>query len=161
MLCCRGFELFSRWVPLNYFLAQRLLKYSISVFKYGSCVFVCPWHSFFILFLMFFTLDKPSIKPRNLSSITICEHKAAKVACKAGQKMKIVQARYGRSNKRTCKGGPIRTTKCKATKSLAIVRKYCHEKASCVLRANNSVFGDPCVGTYKYLTVKYRCSKWG
>lgn len=103
--------------------------------------------------------DKPSIKPGNLSSITICESKAAKVACKAGQKMKIVQARYGRSNKRTCKGGPIRTTKCKATKSLAIVRKYCHEKASCVLRANNSVFGDPCVGTYKYLTVKYRCSK--
>ncbi|XP_074615413.1 L-rhamnose-binding lectin ELEL-1-like isoform X2 [Acropora palmata] len=103
--------------------------------------------------------NKPRIKPHNLSSFTICEGRAAKLACKAGQKMKIVQARYGRSNKRTCKGGPIRTTKCKATKSLAIVRKYCHGKASCVLRANNSVFGDPCFGTYKYLAVKYRCSK--
>ncbi|XP_044173274.1 latrophilin Cirl-like isoform X1 [Acropora muricata] len=103
--------------------------------------------------------DKPRIKPHNLSSFTICEGRAAKLICKAGRKMKIVQARYGRSNKRTCKGGPIRTTKCKATKSLVIVRKYCQRKASCVLRANNSVFGDPCYGTYKYLTVKYRCSK--
>lgn len=114
-----------------------------------------------LIFFLFFASDKPRIKPHNLSSFTICEGRAAKLTCKAGRKMKIVQARYGRSNKRTCKGGPIRTTKCKATKSLAIVRKYCQRKASCVLRANNSVFGDPCFGTYKYLKVKYRCSKWG
>lgn len=111
-------------------------------------------------FLYFFALDKRSmrIKRSYLSSITICEHREAKLTCNACQKIEIVQATYGRSNKHTCKGGPIYTTRCKATKSLAIVRKCCQGQASCVLRANNSVFGDPCYGTYKYLTVKYRCS---
>lgn len=33
----------------------------------------------------------------------------------------------------------------------------CNGKNSCTIRASNSVFGDPCGGTYKYLEVAYVC----
>ncbi|XP_068743673.1 uncharacterized protein [Montipora capricornis] len=97
-------------------------------------------------------------KPK-FKSITICEGKTANLTCKDGQKIRIKQANYGRQNKQVCNTGPILTTNCKAGKSLGIVQKACHGKARCVLSANNSVFGDPCIGTYKYLAVQYSCQK--
>lgn len=33
----------------------------------------------------------------------------------------------------------------------------CNGKNSCTVSASNSVFGDPCGGTYKYLEVSYVC----
>ncbi|KAK1786962.1 hypothetical protein P4O66_017339, partial [Electrophorus voltai] len=33
----------------------------------------------------------------------------------------------------------------------------CEGKSSCVVPATNSVFSDPCFGTYKYLTINYSC----
>lgn len=33
----------------------------------------------------------------------------------------------------------------------------CNGKNSCVVSVSNSVFGDPCVGTFKYLEVAYTC----
>lgn len=33
----------------------------------------------------------------------------------------------------------------------------CNGKNSCTVRVSNSVFGEPCVGTYKYLDVAYVC----
>lgn len=33
----------------------------------------------------------------------------------------------------------------------------CNGKNSCTISASNSVFGDPCFGTYKYLEVSYVC----
>lgn len=42
--------------------------------------------------------------------------------------------------------------------TLEIICLYsCNGKNSCTIRASNSVFGDPCVGTYKYLEVSYVC----
>ena len=38
-----------------------------------------------------------------------------------------------------------------------IVRHLCHNMPSCKLNASNKIFGDPCVGTYKYLHVEYCC----
>ena len=35
--------------------------------------------------------------------------------------------------------------------------KKCNMKRECVVPANNSVFGDPCHGTYKYLEIIYQC----
>lgn len=97
-----------------------------------------------------FTLDKPK-------TFTICENKKATLSCKNGKKISILQANYGRLNKRTCKKAPMLSTKCKAAKSVALVRSTCHGKARCVLHASNKVFGDPCGGTTKYLLVKYKC----
>lgn len=95
-----------------------------------------------------------SEKPR---SVVICEHKTANITCKKGEKINIVQANYGRLNEQACTKAPIRSTNCRATKSLAIVQSTCHKKASCALHASNKVFGDPCKGIFKYLLVKYKC----
>jgi len=53
-----------RFYLRNYFLGQRLLKYWISVFKYRSCVFVIPWHSFFNFF---FCLSRQISRELNLT----------------------------------------------------------------------------------------------
>ncbi|KAM4736752.1 L-rhamnose-binding lectin CSL3-like [Anableps anableps] len=37
------------------------------------------------------------------------------------------------------------------------VAERCNGKQRCSIRAVNSVFGDPCIGTYKYLEVDYVC----
>uniref|UniRef100_A0A8C7Z5U2 SUEL-type lectin domain-containing protein n=1 Tax=Oryzias sinensis TaxID=183150 RepID=A0A8C7Z5U2_9TELE len=34
----------------------------------------------------------------------------------------------------------------------------CNGKNSCIIKAGNSEFGDPCVGTFKYLEVAYTCN---
>ena len=47
---------------------------------------------------------------------------------------------------------------CSAT---GIIKKSCNGRRSCSLYASNSVFGDPCVGTYKYIWVHYRCTRSG
>ena len=47
---------------------------------------------------------------------------------------------------------------CHAAESVQIVRDACQGKTSCEVQASNGVFGDPCGGTYKYLTVNYQCS---
>lgn len=33
----------------------------------------------------------------------------------------------------------------------------CNLKPSCSIGSNNGVFGDPCVGTYKYTEIHYQC----
>lgn len=50
-------------------------------------------------------------------------------------------------------GGTYYTTNCKADNSLSIVKADCQDKPNCVLKADNGKFGDPCVGTKKYLEV--------
>ena len=40
-----------------------------------------------------------------------------------------------------------------------IVKGKCHHKNSCLLHATNLIYGDPCIGTHKYLSVWYRCMK--
>ena len=35
----------------------------------------------------------------------------------------------------------------------------CNNKTSCAIQASNSLFGDPCVGTFKYLDIDYECKE--
>ena len=44
---------------------------------------------------------------------------------------------------------------------MTIVSAACQGETSCTVQALNSVFGDPCGGTYKYLTVNYACMGGG
>ena len=46
---------------------------------------------------------------------------------------------------------------CHATESVSIVTEACRGQGACSVGASNEVFGDPCGGTYKYLTVDYEC----
>ena len=39
-----------------------------------------------------------------------------------------------------------------------IVKAACQGQRECTIAATNAVFGDPCGGTYKYLTINYQCN---
>uniref|UniRef100_A0A3B5R337 SUEL-type lectin domain-containing protein n=1 Tax=Xiphophorus maculatus TaxID=8083 RepID=A0A3B5R337_XIPMA len=75
----------------------------------------------------------------------------------ANEDIFVISAIYGRSNRLTCSVGiPAEQTKkthC-ATKAVSVFQK-CEGKSTCNVLASSSVFGDPCVGTYKYLDVIY------
>jgi hypothetical protein len=38
------------------------------------------------------------------------------------------------------------------------VKAQCNGRSICRVKADNRQYGDPCVGTYKYLEVTYKCS---
>uniref|UniRef100_A0A3B5Q4X1 SUEL-type lectin domain-containing protein n=1 Tax=Xiphophorus maculatus TaxID=8083 RepID=A0A3B5Q4X1_XIPMA len=71
----------------------------------------------------------------------------------------VISATYGRSNRMTCSVGipaeQTKNTNC-ATRAESVFQK-CEGRSTCNVLASNSVFGDPCVGTYKYLDVIYLC----
>ena len=48
---------------------------------------------------------------------------------------------------------------CTSANAVNIVRRECSAKTSCSVRATNTVFSDPCVGTFKYLEVRYICGR--
>nr|XP_011440784.2 multiple epidermal growth factor-like domains protein 10 isoform X2 [Crassostrea gigas] len=90
----------------------------------------------------------------------VCEHESLTLRCSKGRVIRVFYSLYGRRNKRICaKGKPIKTTKCKAKNANKIAKKSCEGKQTCRLRASNKVYGDPCKGTFKYLTVIYGCRK--
>ena len=93
----------------------------------------------------------------NVISVTICENQHKTISCEGGTAISVLEASYGRHDRQTCPSEFIRTTNCNAGSSLSIVQSNCDDQASCNLFASNSVFGDPCFGTFKYLQVKYKC----
>uniref|UniRef100_A0A3P9DNS5 SUEL-type lectin domain-containing protein n=1 Tax=Maylandia zebra TaxID=106582 RepID=A0A3P9DNS5_9CICH len=88
-----------------------------------------------------------------------CEGSEANLQC--GQVLVIHGANYGRRDKTTCSAGrpasQLQVVQCSSQTSTSVVAKSCNGKNSCTISASNSVFGDPCVGTYKYLEVDYTC----
>ena len=54
---------------------------------------------------------------------------------------------------------PTAEYECEAGSSFDEVDDRCGGESECEVSASNSVFGDPCRGTYKYLEVGYRCSR--
>uniref|UniRef100_A0A3B5Q472 SUEL-type lectin domain-containing protein n=1 Tax=Xiphophorus maculatus TaxID=8083 RepID=A0A3B5Q472_XIPMA len=76
----------------------------------------------------------------------------------------VTSATYGRSNRFTCYVGiPAEQTKNTDWFSNWILinksKKRCEGRSACNVLASSAVFGDPCVGTYKYLDVIYLCEK--
>ncbi|XP_070540332.1 uncharacterized protein [Ptychodera flava] len=88
----------------------------------------------------------------------VCEHQRLSLSCSAGQ-IQILSANYGRSDAETCLHPSIKTTECAAESSLMVVKGLCDGEESCMVEAENSVFCDPCVGTFKYLEVTFYCGK--
>ncbi|PWA32998.1 hypothetical protein CCH79_00016853, partial [Gambusia affinis] len=89
----------------------------------------------------------------------ICEHSLSYLSCDQGQVIVVHGADYGRRDQTTCQYGcsadQTQNTACSSPTSK--VAESCQGKNSCVIKASNSVFGDPCLGTYKYLEVAYHC----
>nr|5H4S_A Chain A, L-rhamnose-binding lectin [Toxopneustes pileolus] len=87
-----------------------------------------------------------------------CEGSSLTLSCSSGQTISVLDAFYGRTaGPEICKGN-AQDQNCRAESSLNIVQSACNGRSSCSVNANNNVFGDPCVGTYKYLEVLYKCA---
>lgn len=74
----------------------------------------------------------------------------------------VLDANYGRLSKTVCNEcgkQPTHNLNCLSQNSYNIVRGRCNGKQNCSVSVANCVFGDPCFGTYKYLTVDYECTK--
>ena len=94
-----------------------------------------------------------------ISKATTCEWQSLTLRCGRGRVIRVVYAIYGRRNRHVCaKNKSIKTTNCRARNSKKIAVKTCDGKRTCRLKATNGVFGDPCIGTFKYLSVNYRCT---
>ena len=79
---------------------------------------------------------------------------------KTEKKISILDANYGRMNRDTCLHPAMSNINCRAVNSLQIIKEKCNDKTECQLLAVSSEFGgDPCLGTHKYLQVKYRCQE--
>uniref|UniRef100_A0A8C7WUJ0 SUEL-type lectin domain-containing protein n=1 Tax=Oryzias sinensis TaxID=183150 RepID=A0A8C7WUJ0_9TELE len=72
-----------------------------------------------------------------------------------GRVIFVYGAYYGRRNRRTCSEGrpqsQVENVNCINPAQRVPQRQFCS------IEASNSVFGDPCYGTYKYLEVAYVC----
>ncbi|XP_065056205.1 uncharacterized protein LOC135684538 [Rhopilema esculentum] len=91
-------------------------------------------------------------------NVRLCEHMNKVISCPFGRRLKIDYAMYGRLSRRHCSTyAPNLITNCSATSSLVKTKAMCDGRTWCVLSARNGVYGDPCVGVYKYLNVRYRC----
>uniref|UniRef100_A0A667YL57 SUEL-type lectin domain-containing protein n=1 Tax=Myripristis murdjan TaxID=586833 RepID=A0A667YL57_9TELE len=73
----------------------------------------------------------------------------------------VVSSFYGRADRVTCSAGrpaaQLANTACSLPGTLEIVKTSCNGRNSCTIYASNSVFGDPCRGTFKYLELAYTC----
>ncbi|KAK7135451.1 hypothetical protein R3I94_014196 [Phoxinus phoxinus] len=89
-----------------------------------------------------------------------CHGGYAYLKCESGT-IQINTAHYGRTDKITCSEGrpssELQNSNCYSPNALAPVSKSCNGLESCELFATQTVFTDPCVGTYKYLRVSYFC----
>ncbi|XP_008285863.1 L-rhamnose-binding lectin CSL2-like [Stegastes partitus] len=93
--------------------------------------------------------------------LILCEHSETHLHCAEGQVISVVGADYGRRDRTTCSykrpASWFHNDDCWAPTSK--VAESCNGRSSCRIRASNSMFGDPCPGTYKYLEVSYVCQK--
>jgi hypothetical protein len=86
----------------------------------------------------------------------VCESGTNTLSC-GSKYIEILQANYGRTEFHPCPH-PLRgDLACRSSNSKSIVSNTCSNTHVCYISAKNSVFGDPCGGTYKYLDVVYRC----
>ncbi|NP_001103581.2 Gal_Lectin domain-containing protein precursor [Danio rerio] len=99
---------------------------------------------------------------RSTDIATACEHSVLDLSCPDHTRIKILAANYGRTERRSCRNRPygqLRNTHCYTPNAVFIVARRCNWRKRCSVPATNSVFSDPCVGTYKYLRVKYCCRR--
>lgn len=95
-----------------------------------------------------------------VQSATICEGSTQILECPVGQRLTILSARYGRSaGGEVCPGTNDFNTRCpgRPVDDLKKVANSCNGKTTCSLSALNTLFGDPCSDTHKYLGINYIC----
>ena len=75
--------------------------------------------------------------------------------------MNVKQAWYGRKSTTACPHSAMGDTDCSTDPDVTLqkVRDLCQLKMSCDLNPGGEMFGDPCGGTYKYLSLSYQCEQ--
>nr|XP_055043508.1 uncharacterized protein LOC129430376 [Misgurnus anguillicaudatus] len=95
------------------------------------------------------------------SQVIACESDTASLHCGDEGRIRVLSANYGRTNSATCSSGKpanqISNVQCTQDSSLGVLASRCDGQKDCSISASNTVFGDPCGGTYKYLDVSYIC----
>ncbi|XP_045561277.1 L-rhamnose-binding lectin CSL3-like [Salmo salar] len=90
----------------------------------------------------------------------ICEGSDSQLLCDRGE-IHIQRANYGRRQHDVCSirhpQEQLKNTNCLSQSSTSTMAERCDGERQCIVKVSNSVFGDPCVGTYKYLDVAYTC----
>ncbi|KDO27909.1 hypothetical protein SPRG_07182 [Saprolegnia parasitica CBS 223.65] len=82
---------------------------------------------------------------------SVAEHQTLKLQCANGYVItKVDYASYGKPNGYT-------NGWCHAGSSVDVLTKLCVGQASCNVPAENCIFTDPCVGTFKDLAAKVTC----
>jgi hypothetical protein len=92
--------------------------------------------------------------------VNVCEHQRLYIKCLNHEFIQIIFANYGRvGDNTTCPAEPhlMKDTNCISSTAVEKVKAACEDKHVCSLEATNAVFGDPCFGTYKYLSVVFHC----
>lgn len=85
----------------------------------------------------------------------LCESTKKEISCPAGKKIDVHYTFYGRGNDPSvCFHRLSKGSNCYFENLKNI---NCQGKQKCMLEATNALFGDPCVGTLKYLLVDYSC----
>lgn len=93
----------------------------------------------------------------NERKVVTCEDQQLDIGCGRVEVINEIIAMYGRTDYHTCsKQTHPATTSCRAKHATEIVRGQYQGKNECIVTASNSVFGNPCFGTFKYLTVTYK-----
>nr|XP_022344063.1 L-rhamnose-binding lectin CSL3-like [Crassostrea virginica] len=88
-----------------------------------------------------------------------CEGGTLYLSCPRGQSINVTYANYGRTNPFSCSSGGPQSTNCYSPYALQTVRRTCQGQNQCSISASDSLFGDPCPQTYKYLEVDYECER--
>ena len=86
----------------------------------------------------------------------VCESGTITLNCESGGKIYIYSAIYGQFGF-GCGVTLSQNNRCAAILAHAIMDSRCNNRQNCSVPATNSVFGDPCPGTNKYLEVRYKC----
>lgn len=109
-----------------------------------------------ICFIWKFSLEAPT------KNALACHSSNLEMKCEPGYAITVLRANYGRLSQTICNMGgraPILNQYCLNNNSNTIVDKLCSGKQNCSILATHTIFGDPCVGTYKYLEIEYLCTK--
>lgn len=87
----------------------------------------------------------------------VCEGSSKMFLCLVGKMISVNVASYGRYDGITCSYSAILNWNCYVINLFEKVKKMCEGKIFCMVMVSYGIFGDFCVGMYKYLSVDYEC----
>ena len=98
-------------------------------------------------------------------SASACHGDTAHLQCPGGTYISVHQANYGRLNSEVCAAGrdvsEVGHTSCRSAGTTTAVAGHCGGKNQCAMTVDDVTLNsgaDPCVGTFKYLDVQYKCT---